>query len=74
MPYVEYDEGEAVCPQCGSAFRSVEILDAHVQESHADPGASASKGTGKSVRCSVCGERLSSVPALERHNRTSHVG
>ena len=74
MPYVEYDEGEAVCPQCGSAFRSVEVLEAHVRESHADPGAAASKGSPRAVRCSVCGERLASVSALERHNRTAHVG
>ncbi|MGP8077839.1 MAG: C2H2-type zinc finger protein [Thermoplasmata archaeon] len=74
MPYVEYDEAEAICPQCGSAFRSVEVLEAHVQESHPASGADAAKGVPKSVRCSVCGARLSSVAALQRHNREAHVG
>ena len=74
MPYVEYDETEAVCPQCGSAFRSVEVLETHVAESHAEPGAEASKGVPKAVRCSVCGARLSSITALQRHNREAHVG
>ncbi len=74
MPYVEYDESEAVCPQCGSAFRSVEILEAHVRESHADPGAEADLRGSKAVKCSVCGASLPSVAALGRHNRTSHVG
>jgi uncharacterized Zn-finger protein len=74
VPYVEYDESEAVCPQCGSAFRSVEVLEAHVRESHAAPGADVAKGSTKSVRCSVCGARLASIAALQRHNRQAHVG
>lgn len=74
MPYVEYDESEVVCPQCGSAFRSAEVLEAHVRESHAAPGADASRSTPKTVRCSVCGARLGSIAALQRHNREAHVG
>jgi len=74
VPYVEYDETEAVCPQCGSAFRSPEILEAHVRESHAEPGSDAAKATPKKVRCSVCGAGFSSIPALQRHNRGAHVG
>ncbi len=73
MPYVEYDETEAVCPQCGSAFRSPEILEAHLRESHEGPGAGAAKARAKKVACSVCGARLSSITALERHNREMHV-
>jgi hypothetical protein len=34
MPYVEYDEVEAICSDCGRMFRSEEALDAHRQESH----------------------------------------
>jgi uncharacterized C2H2 Zn-finger protein len=34
MPYVEYDEVEAVCPECGRIFRSEEALEAHQRESH----------------------------------------
>jgi len=74
VPYVEYDETEAICPQCGSAFRSPEVLEAHLRESHAAPGGPATKSPPKSVRCSVCGARLSSIAALQRHNREAHVG
>jgi uncharacterized Zn-finger protein len=73
VPYVEYDENEAICPQCGSAFRSPEVLEAHRQEAHAGPGDAATARPEKSVRCSVCGARLSSITALERHNREAHV-
>ncbi|MGD0257932.1 MAG: hypothetical protein ABSB90_08685 [Thermoplasmata archaeon] len=34
MPYVEYDEVEAICSDCGRTFRSEEALDAHRLESH----------------------------------------
>ena len=74
MPYVEYDENEAICPQCGSAFRTPEVLEAHLKESHGGPGGSTAAPRPKSVKCSVCGARLSSVAALQRHNRTAHVG
>ena len=73
MPYVEYDENEAVCPQCGSTFRSVEILEAHVRESHASPADDVGRSGTKKVRCSVCGAQLASVQALVRHNREAHV-
>lgn len=73
MPYVEYDENEAVCPQCGSTFRSSEILEAHVRESHADPADAPGAEHVRKVRCSVCGTTLPSVSALVRHNRESHV-
>ncbi len=75
MPYVEYDEVEAVCPECGSTFRSPETLEAHVRESHAGPpGPAAAARPGPAVACSVCGARFASVSALQRHNRQAHVG
>jgi uncharacterized Zn finger protein len=74
VPFVEYDESEAICPQCGSAFRSTEVLETHVRDSHGTPGPEAATRAPRSVRCSVCGARLSSVAALQRHNRESHVG
>jgi len=74
VPYVEYDETEAVCPQCGSVFRSQEVLEAHARESHAEPGADAAKAAAKKVRCSVCGAGFTSIAALQRHNRGAHVG
>ncbi len=73
MPYVEYDEDEAVCPQCGSAFRSPEVLEAHRKESHAGPASTPPVDRAKTVRCSVCGESFGSVAALGRHNRQAHV-
>jgi uncharacterized C2H2 Zn-finger protein len=73
VPYVEYDETEAVCPQCGSVFRSPEVLEAHLKESHDTLGGGAPRPAGKAVRCSVCGARLSSIAALGRHNREAHV-
>jgi uncharacterized C2H2 Zn-finger protein len=73
VPYVEYDENEAACPQCGSVFRSPEVLEAHLKESHGGPEGGGPPPSRKMVRCSVCGQRLSSVTALERHNRTAHV-
>jgi len=74
VPYVEYDENEAVCPQCGSVFRTPEVLEAHLKESHEGQGGGPSTPPKKkTVRCSVCGARLSSITALERHNREAHV-
>ncbi len=73
MPYVEYDENEAVCSQCGSAFRSPEVLEVHLRESHTGPKPPTVPEGTRSVKCSVCGERLSSVSALGRHNRQAHV-
>lgn len=35
MPYVEYDEVEAICPECGRNFRSEETLELHRQDAHA---------------------------------------
>jgi uncharacterized C2H2 Zn-finger protein len=74
VPYVEYDETEAVCPQCGSTFRSPESLEAHVRGSHGGVGGASPEPRPKEVRCSVCNARLPSVTALERHNRQAHVG
>jgi len=74
VPYVEYDEVEAVCPECGAVFRSTETLDAHVRESHGGPpGARAAAPKTKSVKCSVCGRSFPSVSALQRHNTSAHV-
>lgn len=70
---MEYDENEAVCPQCGSTFRSEEILEAHLKETHAAPADAASGGRAKRVRCSVCPATFASVAALVRHNQKAHV-
>ncbi|MFY9716789.1 MAG: C2H2-type zinc finger protein [Thermoplasmata archaeon] len=74
MPFVEYSEYEAICPHCGAAFRSSEVLEEHVRDSHSTPGSEAAPPGPSAVRCSVCGARLPSVAALQRHNRHEHVG
>ncbi len=75
MPYVEYDEVEAVCSDCGRAFRSEEALAEHRDEAHSgavDP--TERRGASTGVVCSVCRQRFSSTSALERHNRRAHTG
>ncbi len=75
MPYVEYDEVEGACPECGATFRSQEALEAHARESHAGPAGGPTRTPAtRSVKCSVCGAQLASVSALQRHNRQAHVG
>ena len=71
MPYVEYDEVEAACPECGSLFRSTETLEAHRQEVHG--GSASAPERPRPVRCAVCGRTVRSVAALELHNRRAHV-
>ncbi len=73
MPYVEYDETEAVCPQCGSVFRSVEVLEEHLRGSHEGPGTGAAEQPRRRVSCSVCGASFGSVETLQQHNRGAHV-
>jgi len=74
MPYVEYDEVELVCTDCGRAFRTDEALSAHRADAHAGlGGAGARPAAAHSVRCSLCGHAFPSVSALARHNRSAHV-
>lgn len=74
MPYVEYDEVEAVCSDCGRAFRSEEALTEHRAEAHSgkeEPAASTARLAR--VACSVCGKAFPSTAALTRHNAKSHT-
>jgi hypothetical protein len=41
MPYVEYDEVAAICPECGRMFRSEDDLRTHKEEVHAQPATAA---------------------------------
>jgi len=50
MPYVEYDEIEAVCSECGRVFRSEEALVAHKEESHSGLEALGSRPVSKRPR------------------------
>jgi uncharacterized C2H2 Zn-finger protein len=75
MPYVEYDEVEAICADCGRIFRSEEALAAHRTESHA--GLESPEAPGKAEvrpRCPECGESFDSAEAVRVHRKRSHRG
>ncbi|MGA8303403.1 MAG: C2H2-type zinc finger protein [Thermoplasmata archaeon] len=75
MPYVEYDEVEAICSDCGRMFRSEDDLAAHRAESHAgleDPSTS-SAADAPSV-CSTCHRTLESRESLRTHRAQFHSG
>jgi transcription elongation factor Elf1 len=75
MPYVEYDEVEAVCSDCGRIFRSEEALSTHRVEAHsgldrATP-ATATDGSATAA-CGVCGRRFDSATTLRAHSARAH--
>jgi hypothetical protein len=70
VPYIEYDEVEAICPDCGRTFRSEEALTTHLQDSHAgrDEGPTAIG----SLVCPTCHRRADSEAALRAHVARIH--
>ncbi len=78
MPYVEYDEVEAICSDCGRIFRSEEALAAHREEAHAGidrgspTGAHAVPHASLGEACPVCGRRFDSATTLRRHSVRAH--
>jgi C2H2 type zinc finger protein len=73
MPYVEYDEVEAVCRDCGRAFRSEDALDEHRAEAHASAVNAPSEPVHpKTVKCSLCRQRFTTTAALQEHTRRAH--
>ncbi len=74
MPYVEYDEVEAICSDCGRAFRSEEALAEHRAEAHGGTGPTPPKAMAVTVACSVCHQKFTSTAALVRHNARAHTG
>ncbi len=75
MPYVEYDEVEAVCTDCGRIFRSEEALATHRADAHEKEGRSRTPGRSSApVQCAVCHREFPSVSALARHNGRAHTG
>jgi C2H2 type zinc finger protein len=73
MPYVEYDEVEAVCRDCGRAFRSEDALAEHREEAHASAMSVPGKPTRpRDVKCSLCRERFHTTAALQEHTRKAH--
>ena len=73
MPYVEYDEVEAVCSDCGRAFRSEDALADHRAEAHAGQEGTT-PGHIASIRCSLCQQKFRSTAGLREHNTKVHSG
>jgi DNA-directed RNA polymerase subunit RPC12/RpoP len=74
MPYVEYDEVEAVCSGCGRVFRSEEALAEHQATAHSGQEASARPNPHKSsVKCSLCSQKFLSTAALREHSARAHT-
>jgi len=72
MPYVEYDEVEAICPDCGRIFRSEEALAAHREESHAGLEEAARPSLTARNACPVCGREYATASALRAHASEAH--
>jgi uncharacterized C2H2 Zn-finger protein len=75
MPYVEYDEVEAICSDCGRIFRSEEALAAHRDEAHAGIVARTTpmpRVASTAVNCPVCGRRFDSATTLRSHQARAH--
>ncbi len=73
MPYVEYDEVEAICRDCGRTFRSEEALDEHREEAHASAGkAPGEAARPRPLKCSLCRQQFSTAAALIDHTRKTH--
>jgi len=73
MPYVEYDEVEAICSDCGRVFRSEEALAEHQAEAHSGQEPTERAPTrAASVKCSLCQRTFRSAAALREHNAHAH--
>jgi DNA-directed RNA polymerase subunit RPC12/RpoP len=73
MPYVDYDEVEAACADCGRLFRSPEDLESHRQETH--PRARATgpvQPRTATLPCSLCSRKFFSIAALKEHTQRDH--
>ncbi|MCI4339093.1 MAG: C2H2-type zinc finger protein [Thermoplasmata archaeon] len=66
MPFVEYDEVEAICADCGRLFRSEDALAAHREESH------TGRDEAPTMTCPTCQRKLPSVAALRAHRARDH--
>ena len=72
MPYVEYDEVEAICADCGRIFRSEDALAAHREESHSGGEFAAAPPSSDGLKCLVCGRIFDSPTMLRAHSAKSH--
>jgi C2H2-type zinc finger/Zinc finger, C2H2 type len=75
MPYVEYDEVEAICSDCGRIFRSEEALAVHREEAHSGidrTSRTVLPAARTGAACSVCGRRFDSATTLRSHTARTH--
>ncbi|MCI4350090.1 MAG: C2H2-type zinc finger protein [Thermoplasmata archaeon] len=74
MPYIEYDEVEAVCSDCGMTFRSGDALDSHRVKVHAAAGGDDAPAAPRRppLRCDPCQKLFNSPAAFRDHNRIVH--
>ena len=73
MPYVEYDEVEAICSDCGRVFRSEEALAEHQAEAHSgNVPTDRPSSRPTMVKCSLCQQKFRSATALREHNARAH--
>jgi len=73
MPYVEYDEVEAICPDCGRVFRTEDALAEHRQEAHSSAGkAPEESAKPKMLKCSLCRQQFRTTAGLQEHTRKVH--
>lgn len=73
MPYVEYDEVEAICSECGRAFRSEDALAEHRAEAHSGKETVDRAGHAPMVKCSLCHQKFRSAATLREHNARAHT-
>jgi hypothetical protein len=73
MPYVEYDEVQAVCSDCGRIFPNDEALASHREEAHSGLEVPGGDAKAQQIECSVCHRRFRSTAALTDHNRKAHT-
>ena len=74
MPYVEYDEVEAICSDCGRVFRSEDALAEHRAEAHSGKESTErAPPRAAMVRCSLCHQKFRSAIALREHNARAHT-
>ena len=72
MPYVEYDEVEAICSDCGRIFRSEEALAAHRTESHEGTETPVPVPPHPEFECERCHRSFSTAAGRARHVARSH--
>jgi len=74
MPYVEYDEVEAIFSHCGRVFPSEDALAEHQAEAHSGKEATERPvPQAPMVKCSLCTQKFRSTTALREHNARAHT-